>query len=114
MQHVWSCNFLSCVSKQVARIKLGERAATEIGDCLKAKSASRGRTVDKAPVNFGPKPPSGLDNKKVRSKTNLNGGNASHPAFIAESACGRGEDCEGENRSEGDQFGEGGSLVEGG
>ena len=102
--------FLSYAFKKVARIKLREMAATEIGDCLKAKSASQGRTVAEAPVNFEPKPISASDNKKV----SLDGGNASYVSFVAESACGRGEDCEGENRSEGDQFGEGGSLVEGG
>ena len=54
-------------SQQVARIKLGETAAAEIGDCLKAKSASQGAKIGKAPVNLGPKPTSGTDNKKVKS-----------------------------------------------
>jgi len=54
------------LEKEVARIKLGEMAATEIGDCLKAKSASQGRAAAKAPVNSGLKPPSDSDDKQLR------------------------------------------------
>ena len=61
--------FLSYAFKKVARIKLGEMAATEIGDCLKAKSASQGRAAAKAPVNSGLKPPSDSDDKQVMSET---------------------------------------------
>ena len=63
--------FLSYAFKKVARIKLGEMAATEIGDCLKAKSASQGRAAAKAPVNSGLKPPSDSDDKQVRSEISL-------------------------------------------
>ena len=55
------------LQKQVARIKLGETSATEIGVSLKAKSASHARNAGKASVNFGIKPPSGADNKKVKT-----------------------------------------------
>ena len=104
--------FLSYAFKKVARIKLGEMAATEIGDCLKSKSASQARKAGKASVNFGPKPFSGADNKKVKTVTV--DGSAFDVSFLGKSACGRGKGCEGENRGNGDQFGEGGGLVEGG
>ena len=56
--------------KQVARIKLGEAVATEIGGCLKAKTASQGRAAGNVPVNFGQRPSLGVD-KKVRSRTRI-------------------------------------------
>ena len=57
---------VSCLSKQVARIKLGEKSATEIGECLKAKTAHQGGKAGKAPVNFGLKPSYAVDYRKVR------------------------------------------------
>ena len=57
---------ISCLSKQVARIKLGEKSATEIGECLKAKTAHQGGKAGKAPANFGLKPSYAVDYRKVR------------------------------------------------
>ena len=56
----------ACSSNQVARIKLGEISATDIGECLKAKSAFQAQKAGKVPINLGPQPPSGADNKKVK------------------------------------------------
>jgi len=54
------------LEKEVARIKLGEISATDIGECLKAKSAFQARKAGKVPINLGPQPPSGADNKKLK------------------------------------------------